>query len=73
LNIDPETFHLEMMGGITIESEFYKISYNTFATHLDAEQLRWNNYFSEAENRNHFILSTHENHIRKYKGRRISP
>jgi 16S rRNA G966 N2-methylase RsmD len=35
------------------------------------EHLRWNNYFSEAENRNHFILSTHENHFRKIQGRRI--
>jgi 16S rRNA G966 N2-methylase RsmD len=32
------------------------------------EDLRWNNAFSEAENRNHFILSTHENHLGKYKG-----
>jgi 16S rRNA G966 N2-methylase RsmD len=37
------------------------------------DDLRWNNYFSEAENRNHFILSTHENHFRKIQGRRISP
>jgi hypothetical protein len=29
--MNPETFLLEMMGGI-IESEFYKIAYNTFAT-----------------------------------------
>jgi hypothetical protein len=40
---------------------------------MDVDDLRWNNYFSEAENRNHFILSTHENHFRKIQGRRISP
>jgi 16S rRNA G966 N2-methylase RsmD len=29
--------------------------------------------FSEAENRNHFILSTHENHFRKKRKTYISP
>jgi hypothetical protein len=38
---------------------------------LDAEQLRWNNYFLRPKTEIILYFSTHENHIRKYKGRRI--
>jgi hypothetical protein len=58
LNMNPENFPLELMGGITKESEFFKIAYKYIrnVTLIDVEDLRWNNYFSEADNRNHFIL-----------------
>jgi hypothetical protein len=58
LHMNPESFPLEMIGAIGVESEFYKIAYKYIrnVSLLDVEELRWNNYFSEAENRNHFIL-----------------
>ena len=58
LNMNPENFPLELIGNITKDSDFYKIAYR-FVRHInliDVEDLRWNNYFSEAENRKHFIL-----------------
>ncbi|AWG22579.1 hypothetical protein FFWV33_14105 [Flavobacterium faecale] len=58
LNMNPENFALELIGEISIESEFYKIAYQYVRNInlIDVEDLRWNNYFSEAENRKHFIL-----------------
>ncbi|MEN9909144.1 MAG: hypothetical protein RLZZ540_2293 [Bacteroidota bacterium] len=58
LNMNPENFPLELIGNIATESPFYKIAYKYIrnVSLIDVEDLRWNNYFSEAENRNHFIL-----------------
>jgi len=58
LNLNPENFPLELIGNITTESPFFKIAYKYIrnVSLIDVEDLRWNNYFSEAENRNHFIL-----------------
>lgn len=58
LNMNPEKFLLELIGAIDTESEFFKIAYKYIrnVSLIDVEDLRWNNYFSEAENRNHYIL-----------------
>jgi hypothetical protein len=58
LNLNPENFPLELIGNIDTESDYFKIAYKYIrnVSLLDVEDLRWNNYFSEAENRNHFIL-----------------
>ncbi|RKS14047.1 DUF3822 family protein [Flavobacterium sp. 120] len=58
LNLNPENFPLELIGNIDPESDYYKIAYKYIrnVSLIDVEDLRWNNYFSEAENRNHFIL-----------------
>ena len=58
LKMNPENFPLEFIGNIDTESKFYKIAYKYIrnVSLIDVEELRWNNYFSEAENRNHFIL-----------------
>jgi hypothetical protein len=58
LNLNPENFLLELIGTIDQDSDYYKIAYKYIRniSLIDVEDLRWNNYFSEAENRNHFIL-----------------
>ncbi len=58
LNMNPENFPLELIGNIITDSDFYKIAYRFIrnVSLIDVEDLRWNNYFSEAENRKHFIL-----------------
>ena len=58
LNLNPENFTLELIGNINNESDFFKIAYKYIrnVSLMDVDDLRWNNYFSEAENRNHFIL-----------------
>ena len=58
LNLNPENFTLELIGNIDTESDYFKIAYQYIrnVSLIDVEDLRWNNYFSEAENRNHFIL-----------------
>ena len=58
LNLNPENFLLEIIGDITDESDYFKIAYKYIrnVSLIDVEDLRWNNYFSEAENRKHFIL-----------------
>ncbi|MCG9793638.1 DUF3822 family protein [Flavobacterium algicola] len=58
LNMNPENFALELIGDIHTDSAFYKIAYKYVRNInlIDVEDLRWNNYFSEAENRKHFIL-----------------
>ena len=58
LNLNPENFPLELIGDINIESNYFKIAFKYIlnVSLIDVEDLRWNNYFSEAENRNHFIL-----------------
>jgi hypothetical protein len=58
LNLNPENFPLELIGNIDTNSDYFKIAYKYIrnVSLIDVEDLRWNNYFSEAENRNHFIL-----------------
>ncbi len=58
LNMNPENLPLELIGDITKESEFYKIAYKYVrnVSFIEVEDLKANNSFSEAENRNHFIL-----------------
>ncbi|WP_418262961.1 DUF3822 family protein [Flavobacterium faecale] len=58
LQMNPENFPLELIGDITTDSPFYKIAYKYIRNInlKEVEDLRWNNYFSEAENRKHFIL-----------------
>lgn len=58
LNLNPENFSLELIGAIDQDSDYFKIAYKYVrnVSLIDVEDLRWNNYFSEAENRNHFIL-----------------
>lgn len=58
LQMNPENFPLELIGDITPDSPFYKIAYKYIRNInlKDVEDLRWNNYFSEVENRKHFIL-----------------
>lgn len=58
LNLNPENFSLEIIGSIDTESDYFKIAYKYIrnVSLIDVEDLRWNNYFSKAENRKHFIL-----------------
>jgi len=58
LNLNPENFPLEIIGSIDTESNYFKIAYKYIrnVSLIDVEDLRWNNYFSEAKNRKHFIL-----------------
>jgi hypothetical protein len=58
LNLNPENILLELIGSIDQDSDYYKIAYKFIrnVSLIDVEDLRWNNYFSEADNRNHFIL-----------------
>lgn len=58
LNMNPEQFPLEMIGNINIESEYYTIAYKYIRNInlIDVEDLKWNNFFTETENRTHFIL-----------------
>jgi hypothetical protein len=58
LQMNPENFPLELIGDITTDSPFYKIAYKYIRNInlKEVEDLRWNNYFSESENRKHYIL-----------------
>jgi hypothetical protein len=58
LNLNPEKFSLELIGDIDSESDFFKIAYKYIrnVSLIDVETLRWSNYFSEADNRKHYIL-----------------
>lgn len=58
LGMNPENFLLEIIGTINIYSDFYKIAYKYIrnVSLIDVEELKWNNYFTEDENRSHFIL-----------------
>ena len=58
LNLNPENFHLELIGNIDTESEFYKIAYKYIrnVSLIDVGDLQTKNNFSETENRKHFIL-----------------
>ena len=58
LNLNPENFKLELIGTIQEKDDFYKITYKYIrnVSMLDVNNLRWNNNFSETENRQNFIL-----------------
>lgn len=58
LQLNPEYFTLDLIGAITKEDPLFQIAYKYIrnVSLIDVEDLRWNNYFTEAENRNHFIL-----------------
>nr|WP_315187752.1 DUF3822 family protein [uncultured Flavobacterium sp.] len=58
LSMNPENFSLELIGKIDAESDYFKIAYKYIrnVSLIGVEDFRGNNYFSEAENRNHFIL-----------------
>ena len=58
LNLNPENFQLELIGLIQENDDFYKIAYKYIrnVSLFDVNDLRWNNYFTETENRQHFIL-----------------
>ena len=58
LNLNPENFRLELIGMIQENDEYYKIAYKYIRniSFLDVNDLRWNNYFTETQNRQHFIL-----------------
>lgn len=58
LQMNPENFPLELIGDITDDNAFFQIAYKYIRNInlKDVEDLRWNNYFSEVENRKHFIL-----------------
>lgn len=58
LYLNPENFPLELIGNINTESDYFKIAYKYIrnVSLIDVTDLQSNNHFSEAENRNHFIL-----------------
>ena len=58
LQLNPENFILELIGDIQENDPYYNIAYKYIrnVTLFDVNDLRWNNYFTEAQNRNHFIL-----------------
>lgn len=58
LNLNPESFKLQLLGDISQESDCYQIAY-TYVRHvslLDVSRLQLRNEFTEADNRKHFIL-----------------
>jgi hypothetical protein len=58
LNLNPENFHLDLIGDIESESEYFKIAYKYIrnVSLINSEDFNKNNNFSEVENRKHFIL-----------------
>jgi len=58
LSLNPENFPLEIIGNITTESLYYQIAYQYVRniSLFDVSALQRNNTFSEAINRQHFIL-----------------
>ena len=58
LQLNPENFELELIGSISEDDAYYKIAFKYIRniSLFDVNDLRWSNYFSEAENRQHFIL-----------------
>ena len=58
LSMNPENFKLELIGMIQENDDFYQISYKFIrnVSLFDVNDLRWNNYFTETDNRLHFIL-----------------
>ncbi|HEX8562023.1 MAG TPA: DUF3822 family protein [Flavobacterium sp.] len=58
LNLNPETFKLQLLGDISEDTELYRIAYKYVRNVLllDVSESKHNNDFSEYENRKHFIL-----------------
>jgi hypothetical protein len=58
LNMNPESFKLELLGSIAEEDEFYAIAFKYIrnVSILDVTDLQKNNTFSTAQNQKHFIL-----------------
>lgn len=58
LNLNPESFKLELLGDISEESEFFKLAFR-YIRHVslyDTADMQIHNHFTAAENRKHFIL-----------------
>jgi hypothetical protein len=58
MNMNPESFKLELLGTITKEDEFYTIAYKYIrnVSFFDVSDLQKTNSFSTAQNQKHFIL-----------------
>lgn len=58
LNMNPESFKLELLGTIAEEDDFYKIAFKYIRNIaiFDVANLQKNNTFSTAQNQKHFIL-----------------
>jgi hypothetical protein len=58
LNMNPESFQLELLGTISEEDDFYKIAFKYIrnVSFLDVADLQKSNSFSTAQNQQHFIL-----------------
>jgi len=58
LNMNPESFTLELLGAISKEDDFYKIAFKYIrnVSFLDTSDLQKNNTFSAGQNLQHFIL-----------------
>jgi hypothetical protein len=58
LNMNPESFKLELLGAISEEDDFYKIAFKYIrnVSFFDVTDLQKINSFSTAQNQQHFIL-----------------
>lgn len=58
LNMNPESFQLELLGAISEEDDFYKIAFKYIrnVSFFDVTNLQKSNTFSRAQNQQHFIL-----------------
>ena len=58
LNLNPETVKLQLLGGISEDSEFFKIAYKYIrnVSLYDVSDLKDHSDFSDDEHRKHFIL-----------------
>jgi len=58
LNMNPESFKLELLGTIAEQDDFYKIAFKYIrnVSFFDVTDLQKNNPFSKAQNQQHFIL-----------------
>ncbi|QSB28731.1 DUF3822 family protein [Flavobacterium sp. CLA17] len=58
LSLNPESFHLELLGTITKNDPFYTIAYKYIrnVTFLDVSRLQEKNNYSIAQNQKHYIL-----------------
>lgn len=58
LNMNPESFKLELLGSISEEDDFYKMAFKYIRniSFFDVTDLQKNNSFSTAQNQKHYIL-----------------
>jgi hypothetical protein len=58
LNLNPESFKLELLGNISEESDFFKLAYKYIrnVSLYDTADMQTHNHFTAGENRKHFIL-----------------